>query len=52
MDENNYPMALPNGQIYSKNVMDKMAIENENVIFCFKTGFSCQATDLKKVFIM
>ena len=52
MDENNYPMVLPNGQIYCKNVLEKMADENDGVIHCIKTGFICKFSDLKKVFIL
>jgi macrophage erythroblast attacher len=52
MDENNYPMVLPNGQLYSKNALMKMADENNGIIHCLKTGFSCPFSHLKKAFIL
>ena len=52
MDENNYPMALPNGQIYSSNALKKMADDNSGRINCVKTGETFLISEAKKVYIL
>ena len=52
MDENNPPMALPNGYIYSTDSLTKMAEAHQGQVICPKTGAVYAFSDLKKVFIM
>ena len=38
MDENNPPMVLPNGYVYSKQALDEMAAQNNGLVMCVRTG--------------
>lgn len=38
MDEDNPPMVLPNGHVYSRRAMEEMAKKNQEHVFCVKTG--------------
>lgn len=51
MDEDNPPMVLPNGFVYSREAMEDMARENGGIVTCPRTGLSCEFGSLKKVFI-
>ncbi|OZJ06587.1 hypothetical protein BZG36_00627 [Bifiguratus adelaidae] len=51
MNENNPPMALPNGMVYSYNALADLARKNDGEIKCPRTGLKCKFTDLKKVYI-
>eukprot|EP01112_Ceratiomyxa_fruticulosa_P024295 TRINITY_DN984_c0_g1_i1.p1 TRINITY_DN984_c0_g1~~TRINITY_DN984_c0_g1_i1.p1 ORF type:complete len:388 (-),score=65.97 TRINITY_DN984_c0_g1_i1:349-1512(-) len=51
MDENNPPMALPNGYVYSKKAMVEMAAKNNGKVICKQTGAVFRLDELKKVFI-
>ncbi|KAI0078325.1 hypothetical protein K474DRAFT_1594232 [Panus rudis PR-1116 ss-1] len=51
MDEDNAPMALPNGYVYSREAMDDMAAKNDGYIVCPRTGERFHYNDLRKVFI-
>ncbi|KAF8814791.1 hypothetical protein BYT27DRAFT_7205762 [Phlegmacium glaucopus] len=51
MDEDNMPMAFPNGHVYSREALEDMAAKNGGVLTCPRTGKSCQFTALRKVFI-
>lgn len=52
MDENNPPMALPNGNVYSLNALTKLAEENNGVITDPRNRDTVQMNDLTKCFIM
>ncbi|EIN08394.1 hypothetical protein PUNSTDRAFT_52824 [Punctularia strigosozonata HHB-11173 SS5] len=51
MDEDNMPMALPNGYVYSKEALQEMAAKNDGQVTCPRTGYTCDFSDLRKVFI-
>jgi len=51
MKDNNPPVALPNGYVYSKDALDEMAANNNGTITCPRTGLTCNYNDLKKIFI-
>jgi len=51
MNEDNEPMALPNGYIYSYMALQEMADKNNGVITCPRTGEKYQFSDCVKVFI-
>jgi macrophage erythroblast attacher len=51
MDENNYPMMLPNGNVYSYKSLKEMADKNNNIVTCIRTGESYNFSELKKCFI-
>mmetsp|Transcript_37266 Transcript_37266/g.85980 ORF Transcript_37266/g.85980 Transcript_37266/m.85980 type:complete len:194 (-) Transcript_37266:103-684(-) len=54
MDENNRPMALPNGSVYSSNALKAMAAASEpgGVVTCMRTGESFDIGELRSVFII
>lgn len=52
MDENNPPMALPKGNVYSWNALNKMAEENDGVVTDPKTNETARFDELRKCFIM
>lgn len=52
MDENNPPMALPNGNVYSFKALTKMAEENDGVITDPRNQDKARLDDLRKCFIM
>ncbi|KAG7571478.1 hypothetical protein FFLO_00661 [Filobasidium floriforme] len=52
MDDTNYPMAFPNGYVYSYNALRAMAKEHNGVfVTCPRTGEQCSFSRLRKVFI-
>ncbi|CDO77084.1 hypothetical protein BN946_scf184473.g28 [Trametes cinnabarina] len=52
MDADNMPMAMPNGQVYSKEVFDHMAAKNGGWVFDPRNPADrCRYTELRKVFI-
>ncbi|KAH7907290.1 CTLH/CRA C-terminal to lish motif domain-containing protein [Hygrophoropsis aurantiaca] len=51
MDEDNMPMVFPNGNVYSREVLQEMAMKNNGKVTCPQTGDTCEFTALKKVFI-
>lgn len=53
MDENNLPMALPNGQVYSFNSLETMISESDDKkITCPITKDKFSFSDLTKVFVL
>ncbi|CAG8440833.1 2163_t:CDS:2 [Ambispora leptoticha] len=51
MDEDNAPMALPNGYVYSHKALSDMAAKNNGKVQCPRTGDVFDVSQLKKVFI-
>ena len=52
MDENNPPMALPNGNVYSFKALTKMAEENDGVITDPRSQETARMDELRKCFVM
>lgn len=52
MDENNPPMALPNGNVYSYGALEAMSHENDGRITDPKTSDTFRLSELRKCFIM
>jgi len=52
IDDYNYPMVLPNGRVYGKNAMEKMAKENNNQIKCPRTGETFMVSQLRKAHLI
>ncbi|KAH9979750.1 CTLH/CRA C-terminal to lish motif domain-containing protein [Russula compacta] len=51
MDEDNAPMAFPNGYVYSREALEAMSAQNEGKVKCPRTQEECDFSKLKKVFI-
>ncbi|CAO3591213.1 unnamed protein product [Absidia cylindrospora] len=51
MNEDNPPMLLPNGRVYSLEALKEMAGQSNGVIICPRTGDTFSLDDLKKVFV-
>ncbi|KAL4858795.1 hypothetical protein ACK3TF_001186 [Chlorella vulgaris] len=51
MDEHNPPAALPNGYVYSQKALAEMAAANGGRITCPRTGFSCDLSELRRVYV-
>eukprot|EP01103_Thecamoeba_quadrilineata_P016584 TRINITY_DN5576_c0_g1_i1.p1 TRINITY_DN5576_c0_g1~~TRINITY_DN5576_c0_g1_i1.p1 ORF type:complete len:380 (+),score=61.58 TRINITY_DN5576_c0_g1_i1:39-1178(+) len=51
MNDENPPMALPNGYVYSYKALNDLAEKNQGLVVCPKTKESFKFSDLKKVFI-
>ncbi|KAL3897718.1 MAG: hypothetical protein SGCHY_003228 [Lobulomycetales sp.] len=51
MDEDNPPMVLPNGYVYSKEALHEMADKNNGNIICPRSGASFHLSQLRKAFI-
>jgi len=51
MDEDNMPMAFPDGRVYSREALEDMAARNGGIVTCPRTGTSIPFQELKKVFI-
>jgi macrophage erythroblast attacher len=51
MDEDNMPMAFPNGYVYSREVLEDMAKKNGGSVRCPRSDFVCKFSELRKVFI-
>ncbi|KAJ8564943.1 hypothetical protein K7X08_001403 [Anisodus acutangulus] len=51
MDTENPPLVLPNGYVYSTKALEEMSKKNDGTITCPRTGFTCNYTELIKVYI-
>ncbi|KIK20479.1 hypothetical protein PISMIDRAFT_657461 [Pisolithus microcarpus 441] len=51
MDEDNMPMAFPNGYVYSREALEEMAAKNDGKVTCPQSNHTCDFSTLKKVFI-
>ncbi|KAI6116331.1 CTLH/CRA C-terminal to lish motif domain-containing protein [Pisolithus sp. B1] len=51
MDEDNMPMAFPNGYVYSREALEEMAAKNDGKVTCPQSNLTCDFSTLKKVFI-
>jgi len=51
MDEDNMPMAFPDGHVYSREALEEMAAKHGGMVTCPRTGATCAFSDLRKVFI-
>jgi macrophage erythroblast attacher len=51
MDEHNPPAALPNGYVYSQRALQAMAADSGGRITCLRTGFQCDVSELRRVYI-
>ncbi|KAL1936527.1 hypothetical protein VTP01DRAFT_661 [Rhizomucor pusillus] len=51
MNEDNPPMLLPNGQVYSLEALQEIAANHDGIITCPKTDETYELSDLRKVFI-
>ncbi|KAI0035485.1 macrophage erythroblast attacher isoform 1 [Vararia minispora EC-137] len=51
MNEDNPPMAFPNGYVYSREALEDMAAKNDGKVTCPHSGDQCDYSKLKKVFI-
>ncbi|KAI6040890.1 CTLH/CRA C-terminal to lish motif domain-containing protein [Pisolithus marmoratus] len=51
MDEDNMPMAFPNGYVYSREALEEMAAKNDGKVTCPRSNHTCDFSALKKVFI-
>lgn len=51
MDEDNPPMALPNGQVYSKKALTQMAEMNNGIVVCKVTGKEFMLSEATKIFL-
>lgn len=52
MDENNPPVVLPNGFVYSRAAMEEMAARNGGKVTCVRTGDGpFELSQLQKVFL-
>ena len=54
MNEDNPPMVLPNGMVYSKNGLEKLYFmkDGKKWVKCFKTGQEYAVVQLRKAFIL
>lgn len=52
IDEDNPPMALPNGQVYSKAAIDQGSRNANNIFVDPKTGDHVPVAEIRRVFIM
>ncbi|ORX98890.1 hypothetical protein K493DRAFT_329233 [Basidiobolus meristosporus CBS 931.73] len=51
MNENNPPMMLPNGYVYSFNALKDMAAKNQGKVKCPRTNDTYEFSELKKLFL-
>ncbi|KIY47421.1 hypothetical protein FISHEDRAFT_66124 [Fistulina hepatica ATCC 64428] len=51
MDEDNPPMAFPNGSVYSREALEEMAAMHDGIVTCPLTKHSCEFSKLKKIYI-
>ncbi|KAL4072490.1 CTLH/CRA C-terminal to lish motif domain-containing protein [Scleroderma yunnanense] len=51
MDEDNMPMAFPNGYVYSREALEEMAAKNDGKVTCPRSNQTCHFSALKKVFV-
>jgi len=52
MDENNTPLVLPNGYLYSKNALTKMAAEHGGKVKCPLTGQEFPFSECRTAYIL
>lgn len=52
MDENNPPMAMPKGNVYSRKALAEMADQNDGIIIDPRTEDKARFSELRKCFIM
>lgn len=52
MDQDNLPLALPNGQVYSTKALTKMALMNNGTVTCLQTGRKYHLQECRKVFVL
>jgi len=51
IDENNPPMLLPNGRVYSLQALEEMASKNDGYITCPRTGDTYELIETRKLYI-
>jgi hypothetical protein len=51
MNEHNPPAMLPNGYVYSQRALQEMAAGAGGRVTCPRTGFTCDASELRRVYI-
>ena len=51
MSDDNPPMAIPNGYVYSRDSLKRMADENKGRVRCPRSGFECSFEELRRVYI-
>ncbi|KAI9284377.1 CTLH/CRA C-terminal to lish motif domain-containing protein [Umbelopsis sp. AD052] len=51
IDENNPPMLLPNGRVYSLQALEEMASKNNGYITCPRTGDTFELVETRKLYI-
>lgn len=51
MNEDNPPMVLPNGYVYSRKALEEMADRNNNIILCPRTQAQYHISQAKKAFV-
>eukprot|EP01122_Echinamoeba_exundans_P014092 TRINITY_DN6314_c0_g1_i1.p1 TRINITY_DN6314_c0_g1~~TRINITY_DN6314_c0_g1_i1.p1 ORF type:complete len:392 (+),score=52.56 TRINITY_DN6314_c0_g1_i1:127-1302(+) len=52
MDEDNFPLVLPNGFVYSRQALEEMATRNEGMVYCPRSGDQYPFASLKRAFIL
>jgi len=52
MDENNRPMALPNGNVYSRKALEENMKRNDGQIFDPRTGETFEISKARSVYIL
>ncbi|KAJ2925421.1 hypothetical protein H1R20_g11690, partial [Candolleomyces eurysporus] len=51
VNEDNPPMAFPNGRVYSREALEEMAAKSNGMVTCPRTGQMVNYSELRKVFI-
>ncbi|TFL04711.1 CTLH/CRA C-terminal to lish motif domain-containing protein [Pterulicium gracile] len=51
MNEDNAPMAFPNGYVYSRLALEDMAMKNNGLVTCPRTKTTCEFKELRKLYI-
>jgi macrophage erythroblast attacher len=51
MNEDNPPLVLPNGYVYSRKALEEMAKTNQGKITCPRTNQVCNFSDLARAYI-
>jgi len=52
LDENNPPMILPNGHVYSQAALQEMALRSAGMITCPRTKQSFRISEAKKLYVL
>ncbi|KAJ3123667.1 GID complex subunit containing RING finger motif [Physocladia obscura] len=50
MNEDNLPMALPNGYVYSQKALEEMALKHDGIVTCPRTGSQFHFIQARKAF--